>query len=97
MNNYLTLFLNTAIIILTLFSRLERVPTFLVPIITPLLLTTAGSISSLNYALRLYNSELEDEGEIKVYKQALMIGKDILSKPYNSLERICCKKKAHNI
>jgi len=78
---------------LTLFGRLERVPTFLVPIITPLLLTTAGSISSLNYALKLYNSELEDLREIKVYKQALMIGEDILSKSYNSLERIRREKK----
>jgi hypothetical protein len=39
------------------------------------LLTTAGSISPLSYALRLYNSELEDVGEIKVYKQAVMKGK----------------------
>jgi len=65
----------------------------LVPIITPLLLTTAGSFSSQSYSLKLYNSELEDLQEIKVYKQALMIDGDILSKPYNSLERICRKKK----
>ncbi len=77
---------------LTLLRRLERVPTFLVPIITPLLLTTAGSISALNYALRLYNSELKDLREIKVYKQALMIGEDILRRSFNRLERISCKK-----
>ncbi len=70
--------------LLILFGRLERVPTFLVPIITPLLLTTAGSIPALKETLKLYNSELEDLREIKVYKQALMIGEDILSKPYNN-------------
>ncbi len=85
MKNYLTLFLYTAIITLTLFSRLERVPTFLVPIITPLLLTTAGSIPALYYALNLHNSELRDLREIKAYKQDLMIGEDIFSKPYDNL------------
>ena len=75
---------------MTLFRRLERVPTFLVPIITPLLLTTAGSFSSLNYALKLYNSELEDLQEIKVYKQALMIGEDILIRPFLVLVAMRC-------
>ncbi len=75
---------------MTLFRRLERVPTFLVPIITPLLLTTAGSISSLNYALKLHNSELKDLREIKVYKQALMIGEDILSRPFLVLVTTRC-------
>jgi hypothetical protein len=75
---------------LTLFGRLGRVPTFLVPIITPLLLTTAGSFFSPNNALEFYNSELENLLEIKAYKQAFRIGEDFLIKPFIILVTTRC-------
>jgi hypothetical protein len=61
---------------LTLFGRLGRVPTFLVPIITPLLLTTAGSFSRLDCAL-IALLQIGDLLEIKEDRQAFMIDKDI--------------------